>query len=146
MVKGLTNDGGSTRRWRRLRQLILTRDHNVCAYCGGTATTVDHVIPRALLRDRPGMADHPSNLVAACSRCNRTKGTKTVMPEKVGQKEGPFFYGDASADRPNCPLSPPAEKPPDQAKWGIRRTVRYRRDGSELGLQDPGPLGRAVTR
>ena len=43
----LLTSAGSTYRWRKLRAAILVRDRGVCAYCGGMATTVDHVIARA---------------------------------------------------------------------------------------------------
>lgn len=54
------------------------RDHGVCAYCGigltlaqqkNNSITKDHVIPR----DRGG-EDIWENVVAACPRCNHTKG------------------------------------------------------------------------
>lgn len=60
---------GSTRSWRALRDQILARDRWTCAYCGGRANTVDHLQPVSR-----GGSDQPSNLVAACGRCNRQKG------------------------------------------------------------------------
>jgi 5-methylcytosine-specific restriction endonuclease McrA len=56
---------GSTRKWRETRLRILRRDAYRCHYCGQAANTVDHVIPKA-----KGGTDDPSNLVAACARCN----------------------------------------------------------------------------
>jgi hypothetical protein len=44
-----------------------------CFYCGDTADTVDHIIPRA-----KGGTDDIDNLVAACLRCNCAKGIKLV--------------------------------------------------------------------
>ena len=61
------------RPWRRLRETILERDGFLCRYCGGPANTVDHVVPV----ERGGSHD-PLNLVAACSRCNESKGAKTL--------------------------------------------------------------------
>lgn len=43
-----------------------------CVYCGGTATTRDHVIPRG----RPGW-DTPDNVVPACKSCNAMKKNRT---------------------------------------------------------------------
>lgn len=43
-----------------------------CVYCGGEATTRDHVIPRG----RPGW-DAPDNVVLACQPCNASKGPRT---------------------------------------------------------------------
>lgn len=60
---------GSTRRWRRLRSLVLMRDGHRCATCGGYGNDVDHVIPRAL-----GGRDVPSNLRVRCAHCNRSEG------------------------------------------------------------------------
>ena len=53
---------------------ILERDGFLCRYCGGPANTVDHVVPV----ERGGSHD-PLNLVAACSRCNESKGAKTLQ-------------------------------------------------------------------
>lgn len=55
-----------------LRGAVLSRDSWTCAYCGGEATEVDHVDPRAR-----GGATTPANLVATCRCCNKAKGTRT---------------------------------------------------------------------
>jgi 5-methylcytosine-specific restriction endonuclease McrA len=60
------------RPWRRLRDRILERDAHRCRYCGGRATTVDHVRPV----DQGG-TDDAWNLVAACRTCNESKGART---------------------------------------------------------------------
>jgi 5-methylcytosine-specific restriction endonuclease McrA len=57
--------------WKTLRIAILERDAHTCAYCGAEADTVDHIIPASM----GGTAD-PSNLIAACNRCNGTKSNK----------------------------------------------------------------------
>ncbi len=62
------------RPWRRLRETILERDKFTCRYCGRPANTVDHIYPV----ERGGTHD-PSNLAAACSRCNESKGAKTLQ-------------------------------------------------------------------
>lgn len=76
-----------TRRWRKVKALVLERDGYVCAYCGGPATTVDHVKPVA----RGGAEYDPANLVAACESCNLAKGARPsdsiVDPADFG---GPF--------------------------------------------------------
>jgi hypothetical protein len=59
--------------WRKLREVILRRDHRTCQYCGMGAAEVDHVIP--LVR---GGDNDPGNLAAACRSCNRRKHTKTA--------------------------------------------------------------------
>ena len=68
----VSQDNGSSSRWRKRRALILKMHDYCCAYCGDDANTVDHVIPMA-----KGGTDHPLNLVACCSRCNTAFGDKT---------------------------------------------------------------------
>jgi 5-methylcytosine-specific restriction endonuclease McrA len=63
---------GSTRAWRKVRDEVLKRDHERCFYCGEPATTVDHLRPVSR-----GGTDDKSNLVAACSDCNGSKGDRT---------------------------------------------------------------------
>lgn len=59
------------------RRGVLERDGGQCAYCPGRGTTVDHIVPRAR-----GGANSWLNTVAACSKCNGTKGDRT--PEEAG--------------------------------------------------------------
>jgi len=55
------------------RAALMHRDHARCAYCGGKADTVDHVVPRS----RGG--EHSwENCVAACSTCNHRKADKLL--------------------------------------------------------------------
>jgi 5-methylcytosine-specific restriction protein A len=54
--------------WARTRSTILHRANNTCAYCGAYATEVDHVTPVS-----QGGTHHASNLVAACTNCNKQK-------------------------------------------------------------------------
>ncbi len=64
---------GSSTRWRKLRAFVLKRDNYTCYYCGiTTANTCDHLTPL-----HKGGTDELSNLVAACSACNYSKGSKT---------------------------------------------------------------------
>lgn len=50
-----------------------------CHYCGGQATTRDHIVPRSRMsfkfRNDPGLAGRVkiSNIVASCIPCNQTK-------------------------------------------------------------------------
>lgn len=55
------------------RRGILRRDGRLCVYCGRTAATVDHVIPRS----RGGDSSW-ENLVGCCSACNIRKGDRTL--------------------------------------------------------------------
>ncbi len=54
------------------RRGVLRRDAHRCAYCAGSATTIDHVVPRSR-----GGGDTWENLVACCVRCNNSKGNRT---------------------------------------------------------------------
>lgn len=71
-------------KWRHRRGHLCTksaikaRDRR-CAYCGGTAETVDHVVPRS----RGGGLTW-ENAVAACLRCNHRKANRT--PAEAGMK------------------------------------------------------------
>ena len=53
---------------------ILRRDKWTCGYCGDRAATIDHVFPRS----RGGL-DRWDNLIAACARCNQSKGDRTPV-------------------------------------------------------------------
>jgi 5-methylcytosine-specific restriction endonuclease McrA len=55
------------------RRAIFARDGGRCAYCAGPAETIDHVVPRS-----KGGRHTWENVVAACAKCNHTKGDRTV--------------------------------------------------------------------
>lgn len=55
--------------FKAIRRWVLERDERICHYCKADATEVDHLWPR-----RFGGADHINNLVAACRKCNGSKG------------------------------------------------------------------------
>ena len=59
------------------RRGVLRRDEFRCAYCGRSASTIDHVIPRSR-----GGADTWENLVACCLACNNAKSDRT--PTEMG--------------------------------------------------------------
>ena len=59
------------------RRGVLRRDGQRCGYCGGAASTIDHVQPRSR-----GGKDTWENLVACCLRCNNVKSDRT--PEEMG--------------------------------------------------------------
>ena len=61
------------------RRGVLRRDNQRCAYCGHSASTIDHVLPRSR-----GGKDSWENLVACCLRCNNVKGNRT--PGEMGWK------------------------------------------------------------
>lgn len=60
------------------RLAIYLRDGMACAWCGdavenGVTITLDHVKPHS-----KGGANHESNLVTACKKCNSSRGTRSV--------------------------------------------------------------------
>lgn len=56
---------------------VLERDRFRCGYCGGKATTHDHIHPKSR-----GGEDSWLNSIAACLSCNATKANRT--PEEAG--------------------------------------------------------------
>lgn len=58
---------------------VLVRDDRVCGYCGGHATTVDHILPRSR-----GGRNTWLNTIAACGGCNQRKGDRT--PAEAGMR------------------------------------------------------------
>lgn len=60
---------GSTRRWRRTREVVFARDGHTCATCGAYGNHIDHITPVAL-----GGGDELTNLRVRCARCNTTDG------------------------------------------------------------------------
>ena len=69
MGKSALRSTGSTYHWRKIRAKVLHRDQYACYYCGQDATTVDHLLARS-----KGGNDSMDNLVAACTKCNYSKG------------------------------------------------------------------------
>ncbi len=55
------------------RRAVFTRDGQICVYCGGSATSIDHVVPRSR-----GGTHTWDNVVAACRRCNHTKADRSL--------------------------------------------------------------------
>jgi len=54
------------------RRGVLRRDNHRCGYCGNSANTIDHVMPRSR-----GGADSWENLIACCLKCNNKKSDRT---------------------------------------------------------------------
>lgn len=61
---------------------IMRRDAYTCQYCkAARATEIDHVQPW-----KQGGLTIASNLVAACERCNRSKGGRTPAEWKIAKR------------------------------------------------------------
>lgn len=81
------------------RRGVLRRDGHRCAYCGSSASTIDHVLPRSR-----GGEDSWENLVACCLRCNNVKGDRTPHEMKWELRSVP--------------------RAPRGAEWTVRGTER----------------------
>jgi 5-methylcytosine-specific restriction endonuclease McrA len=81
---------------RVTRDGVLRRDRYTCAYCGGRADTVDHVLPRSR-----GGGDTWFNLVAACQPCNGLKGDRT--PQEAGMTMIREPFEPKQRDNFGCP-------------------------------------------
>ncbi len=55
------------------RRAVFTRDGQTCVYCGSSATSIDHVVPRSR-----GGTHTWDNVVAACRRCNHMKADRSL--------------------------------------------------------------------
>lgn len=66
------------------RRSVLARDGHRCQYCGRTAETVDHVVPRS----RGGHHEW-ANVVAACRPCNATKRDRMLHETTMSLRTSP---------------------------------------------------------
>lgn len=104
-IKRVRHKALGTSRWKRVRLEVLDRDDRICAYCGGDADTVDHIVSRA----DGGDVFEKDNLVAACKRCNSAKGRK---PFFLAQRPTPPVFSEVSLPatrsfRPESPFEAP---------------------------------------
>jgi 5-methylcytosine-specific restriction endonuclease McrA len=81
---------GSTRAWRKIRAMVLARDHGQCqlrlAGCTVTATCVHHVVGRAV------SGDDPRFLLASCQSCNLAigePGRRRRTPRRAPRRRAP---------------------------------------------------------
>jgi len=63
---------------------VIARDGAVCGYCGGHATTVDHILPRSR-----GGKNSWLNTAAACGGCNQRKGDRTPAEARMPLRTTP---------------------------------------------------------
>ena len=91
MVKG-RQDPRVTSDWKRVRLAVLARDSYTCAYCGQDASTVDHVQSIKAGGDPMDM----DNCVAACRRCNSSKGSRSQGVFLAAKSTPPAFSGSFS--------------------------------------------------
>lgn len=72
---------------------VLRRDNYVCAYCGGHADTVDHVMPKW-----EGNAATWNNSIAACFPCNNKKGGRSPEQARMPIKHTRLPWTPSFAD------------------------------------------------
>jgi 5-methylcytosine-specific restriction endonuclease McrA len=75
---------------------VLRRDNYTCQYCGRPShqLTIDHVIPR-----HAGGVHSWTNLVAACSACNRRKGGRTPEQANMQLLRSPYEPSSSASYR-----------------------------------------------
>jgi 5-methylcytosine-specific restriction endonuclease McrA len=70
----------SSSAWQKLRKAVLARDGHLCQFqgprCRGYATSVHHLVPSS---QAPELFWEPTNLVAACGRCNYGDGARVAV-------------------------------------------------------------------
>ncbi|MEH1027894.1 HNH endonuclease [Micromonospora sp. DT68] len=67
---------------------VLRRDNRCCAYCGGPASTIDHILPRSR-----GGRNTWRNTTAACYACNQRKGDRTPAEAAMPLRREPVNPG-----------------------------------------------------
>jgi len=67
------------------RRGVFARDGHRCQYCGGTAESIDHVIPRS-----KGGPHTWENVVAACRPCNVRKGDRLLAHTSMQLRRPPL--------------------------------------------------------
>jgi len=69
------------------RKNLFIRDNYTCQYCGIecdiSKLTYDHIIPKSLWDRKDGSPTTWTNIVTACTGCNRKKGNKTPKQAKM---------------------------------------------------------------
>jgi 5-methylcytosine-specific restriction endonuclease McrA len=96
-------------KWKAIRLKVLARDGYQCTYCGigldKTNAQVDHVVPLAKDSTDPFNMD---GLVAACKRCNTSKGDRVFLAK---EPTPPVFSGSSLPEtrvaQPDSPFSKP---------------------------------------
>ncbi len=76
------------------RKNIFMRDEHTCQYCGEkrdiSKLTYDHVIPKSVWKNNPGLATNWTNIVTCCVECNRKKANRTPAQANMILKNLPI--------------------------------------------------------
>lgn len=73
LIKYVKDAWKYNREIRYSKQGVLRRDKHICAFCGGHANTIDHVLPRS-----KGGTSTWLNTISACKPCNNKKGDRLL--------------------------------------------------------------------
>jgi 5-methylcytosine-specific restriction endonuclease McrA len=73
------------------RRAVFHRDGGLCQYCGMSADSIDHVVPRSR-----GGSHEWDNVVAACRRCNASKGDRLLSETAMSLRSRPTQPREAS--------------------------------------------------
>ena len=77
------------------RKNLFIRDNYICQYCGDTFDikhlTYDHVIPKSLWKSNIGTPTCWTNIVTACSDCNKKKRNRTPKQANMPLKNLPMM-------------------------------------------------------
>jgi 5-methylcytosine-specific restriction endonuclease McrA len=72
-LRATTRTGNNSQRWKTMRAQVIAAEP-VCHWCHEKPSTeADHVIPMAIA---PELEFERSNLVGACTTCNRSRGSR----------------------------------------------------------------------
>jgi 5-methylcytosine-specific restriction endonuclease McrA len=88
-------DPRSQRKYKAVRLTVLARDNHICFYCNAEADTVDHIVPVSKSDDK-SEAYNPDNLVAACKRCNSSRGNRSQAAFLAKSATPPVFSSSFS--------------------------------------------------
>jgi 5-methylcytosine-specific restriction endonuclease McrA len=103
-------DPRSQRKYKAVRLQVLSRDNHTCFYCNAEADTVDHIVPVSKSDDK-SEAYNPNNLVAACKRCNSSRGNRSQAAFLAKSATPPAFKGislpETQVTRPASPFEKP---------------------------------------
>jgi 5-methylcytosine-specific restriction endonuclease McrA len=107
------------------RLAIYLRDGLACCYCGdtiedGAKLSLDHVKPHS-----KGGSNHESNLVTCCSRCNSSRGVRSVAA--FARAVADYLNHDADAEKIRRHVFACTRRslPLDEAKQLIERRGSY---------------------
>ena len=75
-----------SKEWKKVRALVLARDHYLCVFCGKPGDTVDHIFELDDKNvDNPFISLNPDNLRTLCRTCHEHRH---FMKDQGGLQDG----------------------------------------------------------